>query len=138
MDLAAAALRADADFTKCFDIGKRASIENWKLKVVDLHDHVIDSHADKGREEVLRGGDEDALPHQTGRVADLGDISADGGDFKVVEISPAEDDAGTCGSGKEPHRDRCARVESDSCELQGCCYRLLQVRWICQFNTPNK
>ncbi len=136
--LAAAALCADADFAKCLDVGKRASVEDGKLKVVELHDHVVHSHADQGREQMLGGGDQNALAHQTGRVADLGDVAADGGNFKVVEISTPKDDARTGRSRKKPHRDRCAGVESDPCEFQGCCNGLFQVRWVCQITTPNK
>ena len=53
---------------------------------------------------MLGGGDEHALAHEAGGVADLGDVAADGGNFEVVEVGAAEDDAGTGGRGQQAHR----------------------------------
>ena len=50
---------------------------------------------------MLGRGDQNALLHQTGGVADSGYIAADGLDFKTVEISAPEDDAGIRGAGQD-------------------------------------
>jgi hypothetical protein len=44
---------------------------------------------------VLGGGDEHALLHQTGGVAYLGNVAADGFDFEAVKVGPAENNAGS-------------------------------------------
>ena len=81
---------------------------------------------------MLGGGDEHALAHEAGGVADLGDVAADGGNFEVVEVGAAEDDAGAGGRGQKPHGDGCAGMESYPCELEGLSDRLLQVCGWCQ------
>ena len=63
------------------------------------------------------GGDEHALTHEAGGVADAGDVATGGGDLKVVEVGAAEDDAGAGGSGDKSHADGSAGVESDAGEL---------------------
>ena len=55
----------------------------------------------KRGEQMLGGGDQHALAHQAGGVADFGHIAADGGNFEVVEVGAAEDDAGASRSGQE-------------------------------------
>ena len=74
------------------------------------------------------GGDEHALAHEAGGVADFGDVAADGGDFEVVEVGAAEDDAGTGRRGQQTHGDRRAGMKTDPCELKGCGDGLFQVR----------
>ncbi len=83
------------------DIGQGAAVEDGQFEVVELDDDVVDAHADERGEQMFGGGDEHALAHQAGGVADLGDVAADGWDFEVVEIGAAEDDAGAGGSGQE-------------------------------------
>ncbi len=95
---AAAALGAEADGLKGLHVGEGAAVEDGDFEVVDLDDHVIDAHADESGEEVLGGLDEDRLAHEGGRIADLGDVAAGGGDFEVVEVGAAEDDAGAGGA----------------------------------------
>ena len=95
---AAAPLDLDANALEGFDIRKRAAVENGELEVVELDDDVVDADADAGGEQMLGGGDENALAHQAGGVGDLGDVAADGLDLEVVEIGAAKDDPGTGGS----------------------------------------
>ena len=54
---------------------------------------------------MLSGRDQNALFHQTGGITYAGDVPADGLHLKTVEIDPAEDYAGSSGSGKnaQPH-----------------------------------
>ena len=68
---------------------------------------------------MLGGGDEDALAHEAGGVADFGDVAAVGGDFEVVEVGAAEDDAGAGGGGDQAHGDGGAGVEADPAKLEG-------------------
>ena len=109
---AAAALRLQADLAEGFDIGQGAAIEDGQFKVVELDDDIIDAHADQRREQVLGGGDEDALAHEAGGVADLGDVAADGGDFEVVEIGAAEDECRSRRGGQQPHLNRGSAVQA--------------------------
>jgi hypothetical protein len=49
---------------------------------------------------VLGGGEQDALLHKAGGVADASDVVAVGFDGEIIEINAAEDDAGIRGSGQ--------------------------------------
>src|ERR1017187_9799840 len=48
----------------------RAAVENGQLQIVEFDNRVIDAHPDECRKHVLGGGNEHALLHETGRVAD--------------------------------------------------------------------
>ena len=87
------------------------------FEVVHLDDDVVHAEADKRGEQVLGGGNQHGLTHQAGGVADLGDVAAVGGDFEVIQIGPAEDDARTCRRGDQPHGNLCARVQADAAKL---------------------
>jgi len=50
---------------------------------------------------VFGGGEQDALLHKAGGVADASDVVAVGFDWEIIEINAAEDDAGIRGSGEE-------------------------------------
>ena len=93
-------------FEKGLNVGQGAAVEDGQLQVVELDDDVVDAHADERGEQVLGGGDEHALAHEAGGIADLGHVAADGGNFEVVEIGAAEDDAGAGGRGQKAHGDR--------------------------------
>ncbi len=125
--LAAAALGADAGALESCDVGLGAAVKDGQLEVVELDDDVVHAHADEGGEQVLGGGDEHALAHEAGGVADLGDVAADGGDLEVVEVGAAEDDAGAGGRGEQAHGDGRAGVQTYPGELEGLCDGLLQV-----------
>jgi hypothetical protein len=116
---AAAALRFAANVADGLNEGKRAAVENGKLEVVELDDDVIDAHAEQGREQVLRRGNEDTLAHEAGGVTHLGDVAADGGDFEAVEVSAAKDYAAAGRGGEKPHVHGRAGVEADAGELDG-------------------
>ncbi len=114
--LAAAALLLEADRLEGLHVGERGAVEDGQLEVVDLDDDVVDAVADERGEQMLGGGDEHALAHEAGGVADLGDVAAGGGDLEVVEVGAAEDDAGAGGRGDEPHADGRAAVQADAAE----------------------
>ena len=103
--LAPAALRANAHAEKCLHIGQSAAVENRQLQVVDLDDHVVDAHADEGREQVFGGGDQHALAHQTGRVAHFGHVAAGGGNLEVIQVGAPEDNPRTRCGGQQTHGD---------------------------------
>ena len=63
---------------------------------------VVDTHADKGGQaDLFGGGDEHALAHEAGGVADLGDVATYCGNFEVVEVGAAENDARAGGRGQK-------------------------------------
>ena len=126
--LAAAALAFEADVTEGLGVGQGTAVEDGELEVVELDEDVIDAHAEEGRKQVLGGGDEDALTHEAGGVADFGDVAAGGVDFKVVEVGAAEDDAGTGGSRKQAHTHGSAAVKANAGKLNWEGNRIFQVR----------
>ena len=62
----------------------RAAIQNRQFQVVEFDDRIVHAYSHQGREQVLRGGNEDALFHQAGGVADLGHVVTHGFDFEAV------------------------------------------------------
>ena len=100
------------------DVGEGAAVEDGDLEVVDFYDDVVDAEADEGREKVLGGLDEDALTHEGGGVGDARHVATRRGDFEVVEVGAAEDNAGAGGCGDEAHRNGGAGVKTHSVEVQ--------------------
>jgi hypothetical protein len=84
---------------------------------------------------MLGGLDEDGLAHERGRIANLGDVAAGGGNFKVVQIGAAEDDAGAGGGGNEPHGNLGATVEADPLKANFGSDCLLEVSGTCHANS---
>ncbi len=130
--LAAAALGADADVEKSLDVGQGAAVQNGQFEVVQLDDHVVHAHADQRGEQVLGGGDEHALAHEAGGVADLGHVAAGGGNLEVVEIGAAKDDARAARRRQQAHGYRRAGVQSHARKLNGRGNGLFQMRRIRQ------
>jgi hypothetical protein len=91
--LALAALALEAVSEDGDDVGEGAAIEDGDFEIVNLDDDIVDAEADEGGEKVLGGLNEYALAHEGGGVADAGDVATSGGDFEVVEVGAAEDDA---------------------------------------------
>ena len=116
--LALAALELEAVSEDGFDVRAGGAVEDGNFEIVDFDDDVVDTEADEGREQVLGGGDEDALAHERGGVGDFCDVAAGGGDLEVVEVGAAEDDAGTGGRGDEAEGDFGSGMETDSTEDQ--------------------
>ncbi len=125
--LSLAALTLEAVGEDGGDVREGAAVEDGDFEVVDFDDDVVDAEADECGEEVLGGLDEDALAHEGGGVGDTGDIATRRGDFEVVEVRAAEDDAGAGGRGDEAHGDPGARVEADPLEVQRCLDGLLEL-----------
>ena len=66
---------------------------------------------------MLGGGDEHAFLHQTGGIADLGNIATDGFDFEAIKVGAAEHNAGAGGRRKNSEVDRGAAVETHAAAL---------------------
>jgi hypothetical protein len=129
---ALAPLAAQAGGEQSFDVGLGAAVQDGDLEVVDLDDDVIDAEADEGAEEMFGGLDENALAHERGGVGDLGDVTAGGGNLKVVEIRSAEDDAGAGWSGDEAEIDAYTGVKADAVEADGRQDGLFELCFDCQ------
>ena len=74
--------------------GQPAAIQDGNFQVVDLHVGVVDAHGIERAQQVLGGGDQDALPHQAGGIADARHVAPTGGDREVVQVGAQENDAG--------------------------------------------
>ena len=127
--VALAPLLAEAGAGDHLDVGKRAAVEDGQLQVVELDDGVVDAHADEGREQVLGGGDEDALLHQAGGVADFCDVLADGGYVEAVEVDAAEDDSAARRGGKDSQMHGRSAVKADAAAFDGGSNCALKDQW---------
>ena len=66
---------------------------------------------------MLGGGDQHALPHQAGGIADARHVAPTGGNLEIVEIGAEKDDAGGRRRGENSNGDGNAAVKSDSLGL---------------------
>ena len=123
--LAGPALLADPGLLNQFDKRQGAAIEDGEFEIVQLHNRIVHAQPDKGREQVLGGGDEHALLHETGGIADAGDVAADGFNLKAIQIDAAKHDSRSGRRGKNSHRNRRAAVESYSTAFHGRAHCLL-------------
>ena len=110
------------------DKGQAAAIENRDFKVVDLHVGVIDPTGIENAQQVLGGGDQDALPHQAGGVADTRDVAPACGDVEIVKIGANENDACRDRRRQNANLNRYAAVETDSRGLYGALDRRLKAQ----------
>ena len=101
-----------------------------KFQVVQLDDRVVDAATDQGGEKMFGGGNQHALFHQAGGVADPGHVSAHSLQFKPVEISAAKNHARSGGRGQYPQLDGSTAVQSYSAAVDGCadCLFVYQTR----------
>ena len=61
---------------------------------------------------MFRRGDEDALLHQAGGVADFGDVTADGLNLKTIKIGTAKNNTGARGRRNDVKSDGSAAVQA--------------------------
>ena len=116
----APAVSTDASLTDHFNKRQSRAVENRHFEVIDFDERVVDSHAVKDAQQMLGSGNQHALAHQAGRVAHFGYMAPGGGDRKMLEIGPEEDDAcrgwgwedakGNGNSGMKPDAARLYRV----------------------------
>src|SRR5262249_7827822 len=88
-----------------------ASVENRDFQVVDLNERIVHAHAVEHAQQMLCGGDQHALPHQAGRVADLLHVAPACGNAEPVEVGSDEHDPRGRRSRKNTNFDRNARMK---------------------------
>jgi hypothetical protein len=98
---ALAAKAAEAGLIEELEEGLGGTVKNRDFDVVEVDKDVVDAVGIGGGEKVLGGGEQDALLHEAGGVADASDVVAVSFDREVVEVDAAEDDAGVRGSGEK-------------------------------------
>src|ERR1700761_1592474 len=81
--LPAATLAPDPHLRKGLHVGQGAAVQDGQLQVIQFDDDVVDAGADQRGEKMLGGGDQHALAHDAGGVANLGYIPAGGCDLVV-------------------------------------------------------
>ena len=114
---AAAALALEAHFAKRLCVRQGTAVEDGQLKIVQLDQDVIDARSQKCGKQMFGRGDEHALAHEAGGVADFGHVAAGGGDFKIVQIGAAEDHARTGRRREQAHANRSTAVKANAGEL---------------------
>ena len=97
------------------------TVENGDFDVVEVDEDVVDAVGVGGGEKVFGGGEQDALLHEAGGIADAGDVVAVGFDGEIVEVDAAEDDAGIRRSGLKAELGVNAGVEADALGFYGRC-----------------
>lgn len=112
-EAALSAKTADAGLVEELHERLSGAIEDGNFDVVEVDEDVVDAIGVGGGEQVLGGGEQDALLHEAGGVADASDVVAVGFDGKVVEIDAAENDAGVGGSWEKTNVGVDAGVEAD-------------------------
>lgn len=78
------------------------TVENGDFDVVQVDEDVVDAEGIGGGEKMLGGGEQDALLHKAGGVADASNVVAVGFDGKIVEVNAAENDTGVRRSREKP------------------------------------
>ena len=120
---ALAAKAAEAGLIEKLEERLGGAVENGNFNVVEVYKDVVDAIGIGGGEKMLGGGEEDALLHEAGRVADASDVVAVGFDGEIVEVDAAKDDAGVRGSGEKAELGVDAGVETHTlgfyCVLNG-------------------
>jgi hypothetical protein len=107
-----AAEAAEAGLIEELEEGLGGTVKDGNFDVVKVDEDVVDAVGVGGGEKVLGGGEQDALLHEAGSVADAGDVVAVGFDGEIVEIHAAENDAGVRRSREEPEVGVDASVET--------------------------
>jgi hypothetical protein len=88
------------------------TVENGNFNVVEVDKNVVDAGRIECGEKMFGGGEQDALLHKAGGIADASDIVTVGFDGEIVEVDAAEDDAGVRRSGEQAELRVDTRVET--------------------------
>jgi hypothetical protein len=96
---ALAAEAAESGLIEELEEGFGGAVEDGDFYVVEVEEDIVDAVGIGGGEKVFGGGEQDALLHEAGGVADAGDIVAVGFDREIVEVDAPENDAGVGRSG---------------------------------------
>jgi hypothetical protein len=75
------------------------AIEDRNLDRINVNEDVVDPGGVNRGEEVFGGGKKDALFHQTGGVADAGNVAATGFNRKMIKVGATKNDATVSGRG---------------------------------------
>jgi hypothetical protein len=92
---------AETGLIKELEEGLGGTVENGDFDVVEVNKDVVDAVGIGCGQKVFGGGEQDALLHKAGGIADTGNIVAVGFDWEIIEINAAEDDAGIRWSGQQ-------------------------------------
>jgi len=111
-----------------FHIRPRASIQNRHLKVIDFDNHVIDAQPDQRRKQMLRGRNQNALPHQTRGIRNFRHIPPGSRNLKVVQIRPPKHNPRPRRCRHQPQRHLRSGVQPHPTEPQRSVDRLLELR----------
>ena len=122
----------DAGFLDQVHERQPAAIENGHFQVIDFDERVVNPHAVEHAQEVLCSRDQNALPHQAGRIADARYMPPARGNGEVFKIGPDEDDSSGNRGGTNTDRDGYAAVKANAC----CLGRSLERRFKNQRATP--
>ena len=114
------ALLANTALAYGFHKRQRAAVENGQLQVIQLHDGIVDAAPNQGGEQMLGGGNEHALFHQTGGITHPGYVLAHGLQFKAVQVGAPKDHARSRGRGQDPQLDRRAAMQSRAAAVYRC------------------
>ena len=109
------ALPPDSGLLNHLDKGTGAAVQNGQLEIIQFDNGVVDANASKRREQVLGGGDEHALLHQTRRITDASHVASAGFDREAVKVGAMENDSRSRRRGQNPQTDRSAAVQPHSC-----------------------
>ena len=94
------------------DERQSAAIQDRNFQVVDLNEGVIDSHAVQHAQQVLCRGNQYALAHQAGRVADSRDMSPTGWNGEILQIGAFEKRCLWMGGGQDTDVNRNAAMKT--------------------------
>src|SRR6267378_6177967 len=75
---------AEAGLIKELEEGLSGTVEDGDFDVVEVNEDVVDAVGIGGGEKVLGGGEQDALLHKAGGVADASDVVAVGFDWEII------------------------------------------------------
>ena len=99
--------------------GLRRAVENGQLEGVEFHVDVVHAAGVERRQQVLGGGEQDALLHQAGGVADARDVADVRLDFEIIEIHAAKNDTGIRRRRHEPQMAANGCVKADAFDFDG-------------------
>jgi hypothetical protein len=88
------------------------TVKDGNLDVIQFDEDVVDAVGVGGGEKVFGGGEQNALLHKAGGVADAGDIVAVSFDGEIVEVNSTENDPAVRGSRLKPELRVDAGVEA--------------------------
>jgi hypothetical protein len=95
------------------------TVQDGNFDVIEINEDVVDAVGIGGSKKVLGGGEQHALLHEAGGVADASDIVAMGFDGEIIEVDTTEDNSGVRRSGLKPELRVDARVEAHTFDFHG-------------------